>query len=103
MQRVAFMLTSQGCQASRSRAIAGSFMCHVEGRLIAPRLDQEDAALILLRHQHVKLLAAVLGARALRVPFHQFDEGAAVLGLNLELDDDHQTAHEHSLRFISAA
>jgi hypothetical protein len=24
----------------------------------------------------------------LRVPFHQFDEGAAVLGLNLELDDD---------------
>ena len=91
---------SQILNSSRDFSLA---ICDVEGRLIAPRLDQEDAALILLRHQHVKLLAAVLGARALRVPFHQFDEGAAVLGLNLELDDDHQTAHEHSLRFISAA
>jgi hypothetical protein len=76
---------------------------HVERSLVAPRLDQQDAALIVLRQQHVELLAAILGPRQPRVIFHQLDKGVAVLGLDLELDDDHQTAHNHSLRLCSAA
>src|ERR1700730_17145989 len=79
------------------------FRMHVECRLVAPRLDQKDAARIVLRQQYVELLAAFLGARKPRMPFHQLDKGIAVLGLHLELDDDHQAAHKHSLRLDSAA
>src|SRR5205085_7768807 len=46
----------------------------IERRLVAPGLDQQDAVLVLLRQQHVELLAADLAARALRVPFDQLDE-----------------------------
>jgi hypothetical protein len=76
---------------------------HIECGLVAPCLDQKDAALIVLRQQHVELLAAILGARELGVIFHQLDKGIAVLGLDLELDDDHQAAHKHFLRLYSAA
>ena len=34
---------------------------HIECRLVAPCLDQKDAVRIVLRQQHVELLAAVLG------------------------------------------
>jgi len=37
------------------------------------------------------------------VIFHQLDKGVAMLGLDLELDDDHQAAHNHFLRLYSAA
>jgi len=76
---------------------------HVECGLVAPRLDQQHAALIPLRQQHVELLAAIFGPRQPRVPFHQFDKGIAVLGLDLELDDDHQAAHKDFLWLRSAA
>jgi hypothetical protein len=62
-----------------------------------------DPARIVLRQQHVELLAAVLGAREPRVTFHQLDEGIAVLGFHLEFDDDHDAAHNHFLRPRSAA
>ena len=39
----------------------------VERRLVAPSPDKKHAILILLRQQPVELLAAVHGARALRV------------------------------------
>jgi hypothetical protein len=65
---------------------------------IAPSPDKKHAILILLRQQHVELLAAVLGARALRVSLDQLDELVAVLGFHLELDDDHNSAHQHFLQ-----
>src|SRR6202008_4259430 len=39
------------------------------------------------------LQAAVITARALRMPAHQVDELAMVLRLRFELDDDHDLAH----------
>src|SRR5215469_16120740 len=79
------------------------FGMHVERRLIAPRLDEQHVALIFLRQQHVELLAAVLGPREAGVVLHQFDKSVAMLGFNLELDDDHQAAHKHFLRLYSTA
>jgi hypothetical protein len=37
------------------------------------------------------------------VAFDQFNELIAVLGFHLELDDDHDAAHRHFLRYDSAA
>src|SRR5437764_10007902 len=48
------------------------FCMDVECGLVAPCLDQQDSARVVLRQQHVELLAAVLGAREPRVAFHQF-------------------------------
>ncbi|HMD64484.1 MAG TPA: hypothetical protein VKF83_11000 [Stellaceae bacterium] len=76
---------------------------HVERRLVAPRLDQQDTALIVLRQQHIELLAPILGARAVCMSLHQLDELIAMLRFHLELDDDHDAAHQHSLRGDSAA
>jgi hypothetical protein len=71
----------------------------VERGLIAPRLDQEHAALILRRQQNVKLLTTVLAANAVRVPL-SLDELIAVLGFHLELDDDHDAAHRAHRHFL---
>jgi len=53
---------------------------------VAPSLDQKNSVMILLRQQHLELLAAVLGTGTLRVPFDEVDELVVVLGLHLEFE-----------------
>jgi len=76
---------------------------YIKRGLIAPSLDKKNAARILLRQQHVELLAAVFGARTLRVFLHQLDELIAVFGFQLKFNDDHDAAHRHFLPNESAA
>ena len=68
----------------------------VERLLVAPLLDQKDVLVVVFRQHQVELQAAVITARALRMPAHQVDELATVLRLRFELDDDHDLAHRRS-------
>src|SRR5262249_42809949 len=69
----------------------------LERRRVAPRLDKEDLVRLVLRLEHIELLAAVLFPRQPRVLLHQRDKGVAMRGLQLELDDDHDAAHRRFL------
>src|SRR5271168_3858474 len=64
--------------------------------LVAPLLDQKDVLVVVFRQHQVELQAAVITARALRMPAHQVDKLATVLRLHFELDDDHDLAHRRS-------
>src|SRR3984893_11211148 len=64
----------------------------IERLLVAPLLDQKDELVVVFRQHQVELQAAVITARALRMPAHQVDELATVLRLRFELDDDHDLA-----------
>src|ERR1700722_6156305 len=70
---------------------------HVERGLVAPRLDKKDLVGIVLRLQHVELLAAIFLAAQFGGGFHQLDEVVRVLRLQFELDDDHEAAHRQFL------
>src|SRR5580700_8411005 len=59
------------------------FRVHVERRLVAPRLDEEDFVRVFLRLQHIELLAAVLLAAELGMGLHQLDEVVSVFRFHL--------------------
>src|SRR5271169_941259 len=69
----------------------------IEGLLVAPLLDQKDMLVVVLWQHQIKLNAAVIAARALRMPAHQIEELTAMLSFYLKIDDDHDLTHRRSL------
>ncbi len=68
----------------------------VKRRLIAPFLYQKDVSVVTCGKHHIELKTTVITARTPRVIAHQFDELSAMLGFDLEFDDDHDLAHRRS-------